>query len=51
MTDAVTIIEVAPRDGLQPVSRFVPTEDKIALVRALAAAGLVEIETTSFVSP
>ncbi len=51
MTDAVTIIDVAPRDGLQAVSRFVPTEEKIALVRALAAAGLSEIEATSFVSP
>jgi hydroxymethylglutaryl-CoA lyase len=51
MTEAVTIVEVAPRDGLQPLTTFVPTEDKIALVRALAAAGLVEIEATSFVSP
>jgi hydroxymethylglutaryl-CoA lyase len=51
MSETVTIVEVAPRDGLQPVAGFVPTEDKIALVRALAEAGLVEIEATSFVSP
>ncbi|WP_144300121.1 hydroxymethylglutaryl-CoA lyase [Elioraea rosea] len=51
MSGTVTIVEVAPRDGLQAVSAFVPTEQKIALVRALAAAGLVEIEATSFVSP
>jgi len=51
MSDSVTVVEVAPRDGLQSVAAFVPTADKIALVRALAAAGLVEIETTSFVSP
>lgn len=51
MSERVTIVEVAPRDGLQPVPGFVPTADKIALVRALAAAGLVEIEATSFVSP
>lgn len=51
MTDRVTIVEVAPRDGLQAVPGFVPTERKIALVQALADAGLVEIEATSFVSP
>jgi hydroxymethylglutaryl-CoA lyase len=51
MTASVTIVEVAPRDGLQAVPSFVPTAQKIALVEALAAAGLVEIEATSFVSP
>jgi hydroxymethylglutaryl-CoA lyase len=51
MSEAVTIVEVAPRDGLQSVGPFVPTAEKIALVRALAEAGLVEIEATSFVSP
>ncbi|MCU0986376.1 MAG: hydroxymethylglutaryl-CoA lyase [Acetobacteraceae bacterium] len=51
MTDAVTIIDVAPRDGLQAVAAFVPTAEKIALIEALAAAGLAEIEATSFVSP
>jgi len=51
MTERVSIVEVAPRDGLQAVPGFVPTEQKIALVHALAEAGLVEIEATSFVSP
>jgi hydroxymethylglutaryl-CoA lyase len=51
MTDYVTIVEVAPRDGLQAARSVVPTADKISLVRALAGAGLVEIEATSFVSP
>jgi hydroxymethylglutaryl-CoA lyase len=32
-------------------ARFVPTEDKIALVHALSAAGLRKIEVTSFTSP
>lgn len=50
MSGPLTIVEVAPRDGLQSVPGFVPTREKIALVRALAAAGLVEIEVTSFVS-
>jgi hydroxymethylglutaryl-CoA lyase len=43
--------EVGPRDGLQVEAAFVPTEDKIALVDALSAAGLAKIEVTAFVSP
>ena len=42
--------EVGPRDGLQAEERFVDTEDKIALVDALSAAGLAKIEVSSFVS-
>ncbi len=47
----VRIVEVGPRDGLQNEAGRVPTDDKAALVRALIAAGLPEIELTSFVSP
>lgn len=43
--------EVGPRDGLQVEERFVQTADKVALVDALAEAGLSKIEVTSFVSP
>lgn len=43
--------EVGPRDGFQNISDFIPTEQKIAVIRALASAGLQEIEVTSFVSP
>ena len=43
--------EVGTRDGLQMEQAFVPTEDKIALVNALSAAGLAKIEVTAFVSP
>ncbi|MBL8287672.1 MAG: hydroxymethylglutaryl-CoA lyase [Rubrivivax sp.] len=43
--------EVGTRDGLQVEERFVATADKIALVEALADAGLAKIEVTSFVSP
>jgi hydroxymethylglutaryl-CoA lyase len=43
--------EVGTRDGLQVEAQFVPTEEKIALVDALSAAGLAKIEVTSFVSP
>lgn len=48
---AVHIQEVGPRDGLQIEAAFVPTQDKIALVNALSAAGLKKIEVTAFVSP
>ena len=47
----VTVYEVGPRDGLQNEAAFVPTEDKLALIGALARAGLPKIEATSFVHP
>ena len=47
----VTVVEVAPRDGLQNESVPVSTEDKIELVRRSAAAGLRRIEATYFVHP
>lgn len=47
----VTIIDVSPRDGLQNESVTVSTEDKVALVEHLLAAGLHQIEAVSFVSP
>jgi len=47
----VTVYEVGPRDGLQNEAAAVPTPGKLALIRALAAAGLRRIEATSFVSP
>lgn len=47
----ITIREVALRDGLQSEKVFVPTEKKLELIRALAAAGVKYLETSSFVSP
>jgi hydroxymethylglutaryl-CoA lyase len=47
----VKIVDVGPRDGLQNEKQPVAAEHKIALVHALQAAGLMEIEVTSFVSP
>jgi hydroxymethylglutaryl-CoA lyase len=47
----VQIIEVGPRDGLQNEKQPVPAAVKVALVHRLQAAGLREIEVTSFVSP
>ncbi|KAJ8735473.1 hypothetical protein PYW07_007093 [Mythimna separata] len=47
----IRIYEVGPRDGLQNESKFVPTEIKIELINKLAAAGIKDIESASFVSP
>ena len=49
--DAVTVVEVGPRDGLQNESAPVSTADKIAFVDRLSAAGLPVIEVSAFVSP
>jgi len=47
----VTLVDVGPRDGLQNEKQPVATAHKVELVQRLQAAGLKEIEVTSFVSP
>jgi len=47
----VRLIDVGPRDGLQNEKQSVPAAVKIDLVHRLQAAGLKEIEVTSYVSP
>jgi len=51
MADHVRIYEVGPRDGLQNEATPVPLEAKLQYIELLVAAGLREIEATSFVSP
>jgi hydroxymethylglutaryl-CoA lyase len=48
---AVTIREVAPRDGIQSEPTRVETRDKIRFIDALSATGIRHIEAVSFVSP
>jgi hydroxymethylglutaryl-CoA lyase len=48
---SVRIREVGPRDGIQSERADVSTEGKIALIEALADAGVRFIEAASFVSP
>jgi hydroxymethylglutaryl-CoA lyase len=47
----VKIREVGPRDGFQNEPEVIATADKVALIEALAQAGLRRIELTSFVRP
>jgi hydroxymethylglutaryl-CoA lyase len=47
----VKLVDVGPRDGLQNEKQPVPAATKIELVHRLQAAGLNEIEVTSYVSP
>jgi hydroxymethylglutaryl-CoA lyase len=47
----VKLVDVGLRDGLQNEKQPVPAAVKIELVQRLQAAGLTEIEVTSFVSP
>ncbi len=47
----IKLIDVGPRDGLQNEKQPVPAAVKVELVHRLQAAGLNEIEVTSFVSP
>lgn len=49
--EAVTIVEVGPRDGLQNEAAPVSTIDKVAFVDLLSAAQPSVIEVTAFVSP
>jgi hydroxymethylglutaryl-CoA lyase len=46
----VTLVEVGLRDGIQR-EEFIPTETKLEYLKGLIAAGLKEIQVTSFVHP
>jgi len=49
--DPIHIYEVSPRDGLQNEATIVSTDDKVQLISRLVAAGVQDIEVTSFVKP
>lgn len=48
---ALTLVDVAPRDGLQSDGEIVSTAGKVELIRRIAATGIPRIEATSFVNP
>lgn len=47
----IHIQEVSTRDGFQIEPRFIPTDEKVALIDGLSRAGIAKIEVTSFSSP
>jgi hydroxymethylglutaryl-CoA lyase len=51
MSEHAHVREVGLRDGLQSISEMLSTEDKIAWLDAEHAAGVREIEVSSFVPP
>jgi hydroxymethylglutaryl-CoA lyase len=51
LPSTIEMVEVGPRDGLQIIQEFVPTEKKIELVDSLFASGIRRMEVTSFVHP
>ena len=51
MSEAVRIIEMGPRDGLQNEKVPVSVPARIAFVEALVGAGLTTVEVGAFVSP
>ena len=51
MSEKIALREVGMRDGLQSIATVVPTEIKIAWLDAEYAAGVREIEVSSFVPP
>ena len=51
MNNAIKIVEVGPRDGLQNEPATTSAEWKIQLINQLSNTGLKFIEAGSFVSP
>ncbi len=51
MTQAIEIVEVGPRDGLQNEQTLLEVEDKLEFIRRLEAAGVRRVEAVSFVNP
>jgi hydroxymethylglutaryl-CoA lyase len=51
LSTRVSIVDVAPRDGLQNEKQPVSTQDKLGLIQRLQQAGVKKIEVTSYVSP
>ncbi len=47
----VTVREVGPRDGFQMENKLITAEEKVKIINQLAAAGLKNVEFSSFVHP
>ena len=51
MAEHIAICEVGPRDGLQIAKSHMATDAKVRWIKAIAAAGVQEVEVGSFVPP
>ncbi len=51
MSQAITLVEVGPRDGLQNEKQTVDVATKVELIERLAACGFKNVEGGAFVSP
>lgn len=49
--EQITIVEVGPRDGLQSLDKWIPTDVKVAMIDRLSAVGFPVIEATSLAHP
>ena len=47
----IKVIEVGPRDGLQSLNKWIPTQDKIEMINLLSSAKFPVIEVSSFAHP
>ena len=47
----IKVIEVGPRDGLQSLNKWIPTQDKIKMINLLSSAKFPVIEVSSFAHP
>ena len=47
----VKVVEVGPRDGLQSLNKWIPTQDKIEMINLLSCANFPVIEVSSFAHP
>lgn len=48
---AVRVVEVGPRDGLQNEKKILSLDEKVSLINKLSKTGLSTVEVGSFVSP
>lgn len=51
LPEKVIICDVCPRDGFQMEKEWIPTDQKVRIIEAIAASGVPQIEVTSFVHP
>ena len=47
----IKVIEVGPRDGLQSLNKWIPTQNKIEMINLLSRANFPVIEVSSFAHP